>query len=161
MTKTLSISTSTYSIFLKDGFFDSKDPSYNTKISMYLDLIQIYGFRASQIAMDIKVVEKKSKQTYMADLMVYNKTLQPEIIMKVKLPGQYDEYINQQFTTDLFELGQLSKNTVRYLVLIYPNISGYIDQKDVVVIDYIKYKTFKLWKQKGFEHMDFIPMFQS
>ena len=142
MIKTLSLHLNQYTIFLKDGFFDSKDPSFNTKISTYLDLIQIYGFRASQLAMDIKVVDQLTKQTYLADIAVYDKFLRPQIILKVKTVEDYKEYSNQKFTTDLFDLARFSINTIKYLVLVYSDSTGYIDQKDVVVIDFNKYKTF-------------------
>src|SRR3989338_487918 len=112
MIKTLSLHLNQYTIFLKDGFFDSKDPSFNTKISTYLDLIQIYGFRASQLAMDIKVVDQLTKQTYLADIAVYDKFLRPQIILKVKTVEDYKEYSNQKFTTDLFDLARFSINTI-------------------------------------------------
>src|SRR3989344_8045495 len=104
MIKTLPLKQNRFSFILKDGFFDSKDPSFNTKISTYLDLIQIYGFRASQLSMDIKLVDKVSGNTYLADLVVYNQFLKPQIIIKVKSAKDYNEYINQKFTTNLFEL---------------------------------------------------------
>ena len=159
MIKTLSLHQNTYSIFLKDGFFDSTDPSYNTKISTYLDLIQIYGFKASQLAMDIKVLDNKTDQSYFADIIVYDRILRPQIILKVKTPQQCNEYLNQKFTTDLFNLAKFSVNSIKYLVLVYPDVSGYVDQKDIVVIDFSKYKSFLDWEKSGFKHMDFIPMF--
>ena len=158
MIKTLFLKQNKFSFILKDGFFDSKDPSFNTKISTYLDLIQIYGFRASQLSMDIKLVDKGSGKTYLADLLVYDKFLKPQIIIKVKSAKEYDEYISQKFITDLFELANFSVNSIKYLVLVYPNVTGYIDQKDLVVIDFDKYQSFKDWEKAGFKHLDFIPV---
>jgi len=157
MTKTLPIHKINYSIFLKDDFFDSKDTSYNTKISMYLDLIQIYGFRASQISMDLKIVNSVNKEKHFIDLLVYDNNLQPKIIIKIKSPEQYNEYISRKFTTNLFDIAKFSKGTIEYLVLVYSNQSGYIDQKDIVVVDYNKYKSFLDWEKSKFKHTDFIP----
>jgi|GEM_PF-4852501 len=149
------------SFLLADGFFDSTDPSFNTKISTYLDLIQIHGFKASRIAMDIELLDKDSKKKFKADLLVYNNALRPQLIFQVKTPKDYQEYISQSFKTDLFNLAKLSVHSVKYLVLVYRNVSGYIDQKEVVVIDYSRYKSFESWKQSGFEHLDFLPVFES
>lgn len=158
MTKTLAMTSRSYSIFLKDGFFDSKDTNFNTKISTYLDLIQIYGFRASQIGMDIKVIDKKLGHEYFADIVVYNNMLNPEIILKVKTPQEYNEFVNLDFTTDLFKLAKFSLKTIKYLVLVYSDNSGYIDQKEMVVIDFVKYKSFEAWKASGYKHTEFIPV---
>ncbi len=155
---TLPLKQNKFPFILKDGFFDSKDSNFSTKLSVYLDLINIYGFRASQLAMDIKVVDSLTKNTYLADLVVYDQFLKPQIIIKVKTIDDYKEYDDQNFTTNLFDLANFSVKTVKYLVLVYPNITGYIDQKDFVVIDFNKYKTFKDWQNIGFKHFDFIPI---
>jgi len=153
--------TLTTKFVLSDGFLDDSDPKFHAKISTYLDFINICGFSSANIA--IKPSADRSVLTdsiYFSDLVVFNSYLKPIILVDIKHPNEFEGYLKGTYKTSLFDIAREAEDDeyIKNLILIYSDNSGYVVQKEPVVIDYRKYKTYGSWVKSKFEHSDLLPM---
>jgi len=139
------------------------DPEEKVRADLYLDLVEKYGYFSEDcIVMEKyhKIGHPRKKSDAKIDILVNYPDGKPFMVIELKSPEDYEDYMETSIQTQLFNLAAVENqghNSIRYLLYHTRFWEGLRLREKTICIDYSKYQSFDQWNTAGRQNLRAIP----
>lgn len=152
-------------VYSKLGYLDDyQDGEEQVRADLYYDLVTDYGYgqdKVIEFEKLHKIGHPHKKSDAKVDIIVRFPDLRPFMVMELKSPEEYENYLESSVKTQLFNVAAVENqqhNSIKYLVYHTRDwVSDRLVEK-TICIDYEKWKSFEEWDAGGRVNLRTIPI---